>query len=193
MSERGCRSTGDPHAGGALHRHRHAEPRRHGGHLPPPDSQLDRFSCGRPWATPAPEVEKRILDARRGRTVETIQQAVTLAQLVEAQREVDAVQVDDAIIDYAHAVVRATRAHDGSRRASRRARAGVPEGGAGAGDRDGRSYAIPDDVRAGGKLVLAHRVRVSGADAGVGQWTATAAGTTPRGSSRRSSSAPTPL
>ena len=97
---------------------------------------------------------------------------MTLAQLVEAQREVDAVQVDDAIIDYAHSIVRTTRSHDSlaqgvSTRGALaflkavRARAIVM----------GRSYAIPDDVSELAVPVLAHRVRVAGADAGVGQWT----------------------
>jgi MoxR-like ATPase len=142
------------------------------GTYPLPDSQLDRFLLRTSVGYPAPEVERRILATRgSAEPVETLQQAVTLAQLVEAQREVDAVHVDDAILDYAHAIVRATRQHESlaqgvSTRGALaflkavRARAIVM----------GRSYAIPDDVSELAVPVLAHRVRVNGIDVGLGHW-----------------------
>ena len=143
------------------------------GTYPLPDSQLDRFLLRTAVGYPAVEVEKRILATRGGsEPVEHIQQAVTLAQLVEAQREVDAVVVDDAIIDYAHAIVRTTRAHDSlSQGVSTRGALAFLKAVRARAIVMGRSYVIPDDVSELAVPVLAHRVRVSGTEAGVGQWT----------------------
>jgi MoxR-like ATPase len=83
------------------------------------------------------------------------------------QQAVDSVRVDDAILEYLHRIVLATRNTPllsvgvstrgalGFERATR-ARALV----------EGRSYVLPDDVKALAAPVLAHRVKVSGAMAG---------------------------
>ncbi|MEZ4404872.1 MAG: MoxR family ATPase [Polyangiales bacterium] len=140
------------------------------GTYPLPESQLDRFLLRTAVGYPAAEVEKQILSTRRGvEPVEQIQQVVSLAQLVEAQREVDAVTLDDAVVDYAYAIVAATRAHESiavgvSTRGglafirAAKARAIVK----------GRGYAIPDDLSEMAVAVLAHRVRLNGADVGAG-------------------------
>ncbi len=142
------------------------------GTYPLPDSQLDRFLIRTAVGYPAAEVEKRILATRGGaEPVDTIESAVTLAQLVEAQREVDAVSVDDSVIDYAYAIVHATRTHEGIAQGvstrgalaflkAARARALVMR----------RGYVIPDDVSELASPVLAHRIRLTGADLGSGGW-----------------------
>jgi MoxR-like ATPase len=93
---------------------------------------------------------------------------LSLPDLVEAQKEVDQVTVDEAVVDYVHAIISATRTHEAivmgvSTRGglaflrAARARAIV----------HGRSYAIPDDVSEMAAPVLAHRIRVVGADVGI--------------------------
>jgi MoxR-like ATPase len=136
------------------------------GTYPLPESQLDRFLLRTAVGYPAATVEKQILATRAGaEPVDAVQASVSLAQLVEAQREVDAVAVEDAVIDYAYAIVNATRHHESiamgvSTRGAlayvraARARAIVM----------GRSYVVPDDIADLAVPVLAHRVRVSGAD-----------------------------
>ena len=80
----------------------------------------------------------------------------------------DAVTVDDSIVEYAHRIVTGTRDHDAivmgvSTRGAlaylraAKARAIVL----------GRGYVIPDDVTELAVPVLAHRIRVAGADGGV--------------------------
>ena len=146
------------------------------GTYPLPDSQLDRFLLRTAVGYPSPETEKRILATRGGaEPVDSIQAAVTLDQLVAAQREVDAVQVDESIIDYAYAVIRGTRTHESLAQGvstrgalsflkATRARAIVM----------GRSYVIPDDVSELAVPVLAHRVRVGGAELNMGAWSSDA-------------------
>ena len=143
------------------------------GTYPLPDSQLDRFLLRTAVGYPAADVEKRILATRGGaEPVDAIQSAVTLAQLVEAQREVDAVAVDESVIDYAYAIVHATRTHDGVAQGvstrgalaflkAARARAIVM----------GRAYVIPDDISELAGPVLAHRIRVAGVDMSAAGWT----------------------
>jgi MoxR-like ATPase len=140
------------------------------GTYPLPDSQLDRFLLRTAVGYPEASVEKRILATRGGaEPVDTIHQAVTLAQLVEAQREVDAVTVDEAVIDYAHTIVHSTRTHASIAQGvstrgalaflkAARARALVM----------GRAYVIPDDLSELAVPVLAHRIRVAGVDLGGG-------------------------
>jgi MoxR-like ATPase len=143
------------------------------GTYPLPDSQLDRFLLRTAVGYPAPEVEKRILATRGGaEPVDTIESAVTLAQLVEAQREVDAVTVDASVIDYAYAIVQTTRSHDGIAQgvSTRGALAFLKAARARAIVR-GRSYVIPDDVSELAVPVLAHRIRLAGVDLGAGAWT----------------------
>ena len=92
---------------------------------------------------------------------------MTAAELRHVQQAVDSVRVDDSILDYLHRIIIATRTTPllavgastrgalGFERAAR-ARALV----------EGRSYVLPDDVKALANPVLAHRVKVSGGVAG---------------------------
>ncbi len=145
------------------------------GTYPLPDSQLDRFLLRTAVGYPAAEVEKRILATRGGaEPVDSIQSAVTLAQLVEAQREVDAVTVDESVIDYAYSIVHATRTHDGvAQGVSTRGALAFLKATRARAIMMGRSYVIPDDISELAVPVLAHRLRVAGVDMGAGSgWTA---------------------
>lgn len=136
------------------------------GTYPLPESQLDRFLIRTSVGYPAAAVEKKILATRGGtEPVEAIESVVTLEQLVAAQREVDRVTVDEAVIEYAHQIVAATRSHEGivmgvSTRGAlaflraARSRAIVL----------GRGYVIPDDISDLAVPVLAHRIRVASAE-----------------------------
>ncbi len=142
------------------------------GTYPLPESQLDRFLLRIHVGYPAHEVERQILMSRRGRDpTENLSPVASKEDLIAAQVVVDAVHVEDDVIDYLHKVVLATRqtkllALGASTRGALaferalRARALV----------SGRTYVTPDDVQALAVHALAHRVRVAGLhDSGVGR------------------------
>ncbi len=137
------------------------------GTYPLPESQLDRFLVRLSIGYPPPGVEREVLNRRGGDPVQQLEPVMTAAELRHVQQAVDAVRVDDAILDYLHRIIIATRTTPllavgvstrgglGFERAAR-ARALV----------EGRSYVLPDDVKALASPVLAHRVKVSGGVAG---------------------------
>ncbi|MEM7139361.1 MAG: MoxR family ATPase [Myxococcota bacterium] len=134
------------------------------GTYPLPESQLDRFLVRLSIGYPPPGVEREVLNRRGADPVQQLEPVMTAAELRHVQQAVDAVRVDDAIVDYLHRIIIATRSTPllsvgvstrgalGFERAAR-ARALV----------EGRSYVLPDDVKALAGPVLAHRVKVSGA------------------------------
>jgi MoxR-like ATPase len=138
------------------------------GTYPLPDSQLDRFLVRTRVGYPSAQIEKQMLLSRREDTVEDLEPVVSLEALVRAQLEVDQVVVDEIVLDYAHAIVAATRAHDGIT-------LGVSPRGAKAFLRaacaralvHGRTYVIPDDVAELAVPTLAHRIRTAGGDVSV--------------------------
>ncbi len=138
------------------------------GTYPLPDSQMDRFLVRTRIGYPSPQIEKQLLLARKEDTAEDIEPAVTLEELIAAQHEVDRVAIDPAVLDYAQAIVTATRQHEGIA-------VGVSTRGAKAFLRaacaralvHGRAYLLPDDLSELAVAVLAHRVRLSGTDAGL--------------------------
>jgi MoxR-like ATPase len=138
------------------------------GTYPLPDSQLDRFLVRTRVGYPSAQVEKGLLLSRREDTVEDLEPVVTLDEIVRAQHEIDHVAVDEAVLDYAHSIVTATRQHEGIL-------VGVSPRGAKSFLRaacaralvHGRSYLIPDDVAELSVPVLAHRIRLTGADVGI--------------------------
>jgi MoxR-like ATPase len=138
------------------------------GTYPLPESQLDRFLLRIHVGYPDAEVERQILLHRRGRDpTEELAPVTTKEELLQAQRVVDDVHVDEDVIRYLHALVLATRdnkllALGASTRGALaferavRARALVA----------GRTYATPDDAQALAVHALAHRVRLAGAHDG---------------------------
>jgi MoxR-like ATPase len=142
------------------------------GTYPLPDSQLDRFLIRTAVGYPATDVEKRILATRGGtEPVDTIEAVISLEELLEAQTIVDSVSVDDAVIDYAHAIVRATRTHENiSQGVSTRGALAFLKAARARAITMSRAYVIPDDLSDLAVPVLAHRIRVSGHDLGAGAW-----------------------
>jgi MoxR-like ATPase len=134
------------------------------GTYPLPESQLDRFLLRLRVGYPPPEVERLVLARRRGDDpTEALEAVCSRDELLAAQRAVDAVRVDDAVLDYLHGLVLATRK-------TPLLELGVSTRAALALERatrahalvDGRAFTLPDDVRAVAGAVLAHRVRPAG-------------------------------
>ena len=133
------------------------------GTYPLPESQLDRFLVRLSIGYPPPGIEREVLNRRGADPVQQLDAVLSVGELRHVQQAVDSVRVDDAVLDYLHRIVIATRNTPllsigvstrgalGFERAVR-ARALV----------EGRSFVLPDDVKALAGSVLAHRVKVSG-------------------------------
>jgi MoxR-like ATPase len=133
------------------------------GTFPLPEAQLDRFLMRISLGYPSPTDEIHILEAQQYvHPIETIEQVVSTAELLEMQERIKDVFVHDAIKEYIVAVVGATRSHPDVYLGSSprgalalyrtcQARAAVL----------GRDYAIPDDVKALAETTLGHRLIVN--------------------------------
>jgi len=139
------------------------------GTYPLPESQLDRFLLRIHIGYPPPEVERRVIAERRGRDpIDALESVASEAALRDAQAAVDRVKVDESVHDYLHALVLATRSTPLLEiGASTRAALGLERAMRSHALVSGRSYALPDDVKAVAVPVLAHRLRPAGARDGL--------------------------
>jgi MoxR-like ATPase len=135
-------------------------PAEHYGTYPLPESQMDRFLLRISLGYPARAVERELLRERAGGDpVTRLSPVVDLAAVRALQDGVEAIRVEDAIVDYAMALVEETRRHPAIA-------VGVSTRGALAWYRAaqaaalaaGRDFVIPDDVKALAVPCLAHRL-----------------------------------
>ena len=134
------------------------------GTYPLPESQLDRFLLRLRLGYPPPEVERAVLARRRGADpVAELETIATLEQIRAAQRAVDQVKTADALLDYVHEIVLATRASPLlSLGASTRAALAFERAARALAVVRGRGFATPDDAKRVAVVCLAHRVRARG-------------------------------
>ena len=130
------------------------------GTYPLPESQLDRFLLRTRVGYPDRDQERRMLALhRRGEPVDELQPALSCDQVLELQRAVQEVTVDDSLYDYLLDIAEATRNCD-------ELFAGVSPRGVLALYRacqalaliEGRDFVTPDDVKRLAVSTLAHRV-----------------------------------
>lgn len=134
------------------------------GTYPLPEAQLDRFlvrlSVGYPTAGGESEIISRRIARRQEET--RVRQVATAESLTAMQRAVEDVDVDPDVIAYAVAIAAATREHNdvevgASPRGSQslillaRALAAI----------EGRSFALPEDIKTSAVPVLAHRLTLT--------------------------------
>lgn len=125
-----------------------------------PEAQLDRFLMRIALGYPQPEQEIAMLDRMQERlSIEEIRPVLLLEEMAQMQRQVRKVLVDERIKQYLVAIAHASRRH------SQLALGISPRGTLawmGAAQAmayyNGRSYVIPDDVKAVAAAVLAHRI-----------------------------------
>jgi MoxR-like ATPase len=132
------------------------------GTFPLPEAQLDRFLLRIQLGYPDKAQEIQILDRQQYvHPVDEISQVVSVDELLEAQRAVKDVYLDEKVKDYIVEIVRQTRTHpevylgSSSRGALAiyrlsQARAALL----------GRDYVLPDDVKALVESALSHRIIV---------------------------------
>jgi MoxR-like ATPase len=133
------------------------------GTFPLPEAQIDRFlmriAVGYPSAAEEGEI---LLRYETTDPLETLEPVASSEELVELQRQVRLMHVEQSVRDYLVEVARATRAHESVElgvsprgtmalyRAAQ-ARAGI----------HGRAFVIPDDVKILAPYVLTHRIMIS--------------------------------
>ncbi|HEV2885009.1 MAG TPA: MoxR family ATPase [Pyrinomonadaceae bacterium] len=138
-------------------------PIEHHGTYPLPESQLDRFMLRLRIGYPDAEGERQILrDREYSDPLEHLRPVMTADEIVDLQRSVADVSVDDALVDYLMRLVAATRNSEmldlgvsprGTLALFRAAQALALT--------EERSYCIPDDIKRLVVPVFAHRILVS--------------------------------
>lgn len=138
-------------------------PIEHHGTYPLPESQVDRFMLRLRIGYPGLTDEKQMLrDREHGEPLNEVQTVMTSPEILELQRAVSEVTVDDAIVDYLMRIVAATRNSEmldlgvsprGTLSLFRAAQALALT--------EERGYCIPDDVKRLVIPVFAHRITVS--------------------------------
>ncbi|MCB9555505.1 MAG: MoxR family ATPase [Deltaproteobacteria bacterium] len=135
-------------------------PIEHFGAYPLPESQLDRFLLRVSVGYPDAQTERKIVAERGGYDrVGEIDPVLESEALRTAQRLVDKVAVDPALLDYSLRVVEATRQSDYlSLGISTRGAIAWYRAAQGYALADGRGYCVPDDFKTLALPVLSHRV-----------------------------------
>ncbi|MBX3081653.1 MAG: MoxR family ATPase [Anaerolineae bacterium] len=132
------------------------------GTFPLPEAQLDRFLLRLRLGYPTPQDEAAMLDSQQVQhPLTTLQQAVSLEELLNAQRAVRNVYVNDDIKRYIIDLVTATRNHpDIYLGASPRGALALYRAAQARAAVVGRELVIPDDVKSLAEPTLAHRIIV---------------------------------
>ena len=138
-------------------------PIEHHGTYPLPESQVDRFMLRLRIGYPGLIDEKQMLrDREHAEPLDEVETVMTAEEILELQRAVGQVTVDDAIVDYLMRIVAATRNSEmldlgvsprGTLALFRAAQALALT--------EERNYCIPDDVKRLVIPVFAHRITVS--------------------------------
>jgi MoxR-like ATPase len=133
------------------------------GTFPLPEAQVDRFLMRIHLGYPSKAHEVDVLTRQTDHhPIEDIQQVVSVEELVEAQRAVRTVYVDDLVKGYIVDIVTTTRDHpDIYLGASPRGSLALFSASRAWAAMDGRDYVIPDDVKLLAEATLAHRLIVS--------------------------------
>ena len=125
-----------------------------------PESQLDRFMMRVRMGYPIPSEERNILTShRKGEPVEALKPVLSREEILTLQHASRTVRVDDAIADYLLEIVHATReSEDLNVGVSTRGALTLYRAAQGYALVSGRSYVVPDDIKAMSLPVLSHRV-----------------------------------
>ena len=125
-----------------------------------PENQLDRFALRIRIGYPSREVESRIVREDPSKVaIETIEPVMTRDGLTEIQNRVPDIHVEDRLVSYALDLVEGTRAHEHlDVGVSPRGTIALIRAAQATAMLAGRTYVIPDDVKAVFLPVCAHRV-----------------------------------
>lgn len=132
------------------------------GTFPLPEAQLDRFILRIQLGYPTKDEEVEILDRQQYiHPIEELQQAVSVEELLVAQKAIKEVYLDSLVKEYVVEIVRNTRIHpDVYLGASSRGALAIYRLGQARAAIFGRDYVLPDDVKALAEPALSHRIIV---------------------------------
>jgi MoxR-like ATPase len=138
-------------------------PVEHHGTYPLPESQMDRFLLRARMSYPDAAAEREVLRSQAGAArLDDVRNILNGEDVLSMQEEVQAVRVDDSLVDYALRIVQKTRESEhlslgvsprGSLMLYRAAQANA--------FLDGRTYSTPEDFKTLAVPVFAHRVVVN--------------------------------
>lgn len=130
------------------------------GTYPLPEAQLDRFLLKIKMGYPTKDEEIEVLRrAEKTLPIEQINAVLTVVQLVELQRQVKDVHVEDNIKEYIVSLSQNTRFHDKVYLGvSPRASIALMRASQAYAFMQGRGYVVPDDVQYLAKFVFGHRI-----------------------------------
>jgi MoxR-like ATPase len=133
------------------------------GTFPLPEAQIDRFMMRISLGYPSASDEIHILESQREHhPVQDIDQVVSVEELLAAQDAAKGVYVDDLIKEYIVSLANASRSHpDVYLGASPRGSLALFKGARAYAALEGRTYVIPDDVKALLETTFAHRMIIS--------------------------------
>jgi MoxR-like ATPase len=138
-------------------------PIEHHGTYPLPESQLDRFMLRLRIGYPGATDEKQMLrDREHSDPLDDVTAVMTGDDVLELQKSVSGIPVDDAIVDYLMRIVASTRNSEMlDLGVSPRATLALFRAAQALALTEGREYCIPDDVKRLVVPVFAHRITVS--------------------------------
>ena len=133
------------------------------GTFPLPEAQLDRFILTISLGYPTIEEELEIIERQQmAHPIESLESVATAQEVIDLQRAIRAIYVDDLVKEYIVNMTGATRSHpDISLGASPRASLAMYRGGQAIALIRGRDFVLPDDVKDLAPPMLSHRMIVS--------------------------------
>ncbi|MEO7730849.1 MAG: MoxR family ATPase [Kofleriaceae bacterium] len=146
-------------------------PSEHYGTYPLPESQMDRFLLRISIGYPTKAIERELLRERAGGDpVTRLSPVVDLETVRTLQDAVETIRVDDALVDYALAIVEETRRHPAiSVGVSTRGVLAWYRATQAAALAAGRDFAVPDDIKQLAVPCLAHRLVLAQAHDSIGR------------------------
>ena len=133
------------------------------GTFPLPEAQLDRFLLIISLGYPTIEEELEIIERQQiAHPIESLEPVATAQEVIDLQRAIRSIYVDDLVKQYIVNLTDATRSHaDISLGASPRASLAMYRGGQAIALIRGRDFVLPDDVKDLAQPMLSHRMIVS--------------------------------
>jgi MoxR-like ATPase len=130
------------------------------GTYPLPENQLDRFFMRINLGYPSAAVEQRVLALRPAdHALHSLRPVLHASDVLELQRQVDAVRLEQSLIEYIIALAGATRTRDDLQVGlSPRGALALAQAARATAALNGRDYAIPEDIIENVLPVCAHRI-----------------------------------
>ena len=145
-------------------------PVEHHGAYPLPESQLDRFLMRIRIGYPGRESERQIVRQSPAEDAPILTPVISSHEVMELQKMVSQVRVDNDLVDYMLAIVDSTRNHGAlSLGVSPRGAQALFRAAQAMAAIEGRDYVIPDDIKHLAVPVFAHRLMLNSRFGGPGR------------------------